>query len=143
MAPAAPLSGDILSRQARLVRWAELLERDPDRSIALLPPLWTLRQAARSTLATSRSALEIAYHDPILRVAGLHGASVPDVQAFFGLNDREFDRITACSRWIAERPAWQVAIRIRNIADPTAENRLFSAMLLVAFLLAAMIIFVR
>lgn len=141
--PTAPLPHGVLDRKARLFRWAELLERDPDRHVALLPPLWTIRREARDALNTSRSALEVAYHDPVFRVAGLHGASVADAQAFFGLNEREFDRITASSRWIYERPAWQIAVRIRNIADPRVENRLFVSMLLVAFLLAAIIIVMR
>lgn len=90
-----------------------------------------------------RSALELAYQDPILRVAGLHSTSLADIQTFFSLSDQELDRINAASRTVRERPAWQIALRIRNVADPTLENRLVAAMLLLSVLLAALIVIVR
>lgn len=126
----------LIDRRARLMRWAELLEREPERWIVLLPPTWTLSRNGRSEVDVSGSAIEVAYRDPVFRIAGFRAATLPEVQQFFGLSDEQLDRILAASWEADQRLAWQVAHRIRNVADPTRQIQLFIA----AMLLAALIV---
>lgn len=111
-------SGD---RRSRLVRWASLLERDPHRLIALLRPSWVAGDDI-SPMAANPSAIELAWANPVFRVTGLTGRSRTDVKSFFRLSDTELDRIASGSWRVPVRPAWQVAARIRNIADPRREK---------------------
>jgi hypothetical protein len=111
-------SGDYRSR---LVRWTSLLERDPHRLIALLRPSWAAGDDI-SPMAANPSAIDLAWADPGFRVTGLTGPSRTDVKSFFRLSDIELDRIASGSWRVPVRPAWQVAVRIRNVADPRHEK---------------------
>ena len=44
------------------------------------------------------------------------------MKSFFRLSDTELDRIASGSWRVPVRPAWQVAARIRNVADPRREK---------------------
>ena len=125
-------------RQHRLLRWATLLERNPHRIIGLLPPSWAGGDA-RGLIVDRPSAIDVAWDDVVLRVMGLAGRSRADVKAFFGLSDAELDRIAAGSWRCPIRPAWQVAVRIRNVEYPRLENRIVGSVF--AFLLAFCAIF--
>jgi hypothetical protein len=110
-------------RHSRLVRWASLLERDPHQLIALLRPSWAAGDDI-SPMATSPTAIDLAWVDPIFRVTGLKGRSRRDAKSFFQLSDTELDRIAAGSWRVPQRPAWQIATRIRNVAEPRQEKLL-------------------
>src|SRR3546814_5846439 len=73
-------------------------------------------------MTASPSAIDLAWADPVFRVTGLAGRSRGDVRAFLQLSDAELDRIAAGSWRVPLRPAWQVAARIRNVADPRPEK---------------------
>src|SRR3546814_3830974 len=70
------------------------------------------------------SAIDVAWSDVVLRVMGLAGRSRGEAKSFFGLSDAELDRIAAGSWRCPVRPAWQVAVRIRNVECPRLENRI-------------------
>ena len=108
-------------RRSRLARWASLLERDPHRLIALLRPSWAAGEDT-APMAASPSAIDLAWADPVFRVTGLTARSRADVKLFFRLSATELDRIASGSWRIPVRPAWQVAARIRNVADPRHER---------------------
>ncbi|MBY0519019.1 MAG: hypothetical protein K2P79_01180 [Sphingomonas sp.] len=118
-------------------RWASLLERDPHRLVALLRPSWAADDDI-SPMAASPSAVDLAWADPVFRVTGLAGRSRGDVKAFFQLSDAELDRIAAGSWRVPLRPAWQVAARIRNVADPRPEKLiLVGVMVMIASVVGA------
>lgn len=75
-------------------------------------------------MAASPSAIDLAWADPVFRVTGLKGRSRGDAKSFFQLSDAELDRIASGSWRVPMRPAWQVATRIRNVADQRQEKLL-------------------
>lgn len=117
-------------RRSRLERWASLLERDPHRLIALLRPSWAAGEDI-PPMAASPSSIDLAWADAVFRVTGLAGRSRGDVKSSFRLSDAELDRITAESWRVPMRPAWQVAARIRNVADPRPEKLLLVGVMIV------------
>jgi hypothetical protein len=132
--PMSPPSSD--DRRSRLVRWASLIERDPHQLIALLRPSWASGDDI-APVAGKPSAIDLAFADPVFRVTGLTGRSRADVKSFFRLSDTELDRIASGSWRIPLRPAWQVAARIRNVADPRNERLiLFGVMIMIVGVIA-------
>jgi hypothetical protein len=120
-----------------LARWASLLERDPHQLIALLRPSWAASEDI-APMAASPSAIDLAWADPVFRVTGLAGRSRGNVKSFFQLSDPELDRIAAGSWRVPLRPAWQVATRIRNVADPRPEKLiLVGVMVMIAGVIGA------
>lgn len=117
-------------RRSRFERWASLLERDPHRLITLLRPSWAAGEDI-PPIAASPSSIDLACPDSVFRVTGLAGRSRGEVRAFFQLSDAELDRITAGSWRVPMRPAWQVAARIRNVADPRPERLLLVGVMVV------------
>ncbi|CAM4228785.1 hypothetical protein NOLU111490_14125 [Novosphingobium lubricantis] len=80
-------------------------------------------------MVSSPSAIDIAWADPVFRVTGLRDRSRGAMTAFFGLSDAQFDRIASGSGRVPLRPAWQMAARIRNVADPRLERLLLIGIL--------------
>ena len=60
-----------LTRVQRLERWAEALERDPDRVLASLEEIEWKSEDERGAMRAERSPLTVAYEDPVLRAEGL------------------------------------------------------------------------
>ncbi|PZP12284.1 MAG: hypothetical protein DI607_09810, partial [Sphingomonas hengshuiensis] len=60
---------------------------------------------------------------------GLAGRSRGDVKSFFQLSDTELDRIASGSWRVPLRPAWQIATRIRNVADPRGEKLILAGVI--------------
>ena len=74
------------SRRERLERWAELLEREPDRRLRALHGIEHGTPDERLAYRADGSPLAVAYADPVLRAAGLAGDTVGDAAEFFGLS---------------------------------------------------------
>src|SRR3546814_818377 len=123
-------------RQHRLLRWATLLERNPHQIIGLLSPSWAGGDA-RGTMVDRPSAIDVAWSDVVLRVMGLAGRSRGEAKSFFGLSDAEPDRIAAGSWRCPVRPAWQFAVRIRNVACPRLENRIVGSVVALLLVICA------
>jgi len=60
-----------LTRVQRLERWAEALERDPDRVLTSLEEIEWKSEDERRAMRADGSALTVAYEDPVLRTEGL------------------------------------------------------------------------
>jgi hypothetical protein len=84
-APDLPASPG-LSRRERLERWAELLEREPERRLRALHGIEYGTPDERLAYRADGSPLAVAYADPVLRAAGLAGDTVGDAAGFFGLS---------------------------------------------------------
>ncbi len=82
-------------------------------------------------MVSNPSAIDIAWADPVFRVTGLKGRSRGAMKAFFGLSDAQFDRIASGSCRVPLRPAWQVAARIGNVADPRLKRPLLISILVI------------
>lgn len=103
-----------MTREARLARWAEALERQGGTVHALreteLAP-FRERLAARA----AGSALTIALADPVLRGAGLAGETYRDALGFFALSDAEAHFILCSCHAGETMSAREAAGRIRAI----------------------------
>jgi hypothetical protein len=74
------------SRRERLERWAELLEREPERRLRALHGIEHGTPDERLAYRADGSPLAVAYADPVLRAAGLAGDTVGNAAEFFGLS---------------------------------------------------------
>lgn len=76
-----------MSRAERLHRWAELLERRPERCLSTLAGTEHQRPAKRASMRSDGSPLTVAFEDPRLRAAGLRDDSYGEAKRFFELDD--------------------------------------------------------
>ena len=82
-----------LGRRERLERWADLLDRDPQRLINTVRELEFACRAAQADMRADGSALSIAYNDPLFRALGLTSDRLGDGREFFGLSDAQAHRL--------------------------------------------------
>src|SRR5215207_666788 len=76
-------------RVERLERWADALERDPDRVLTSIEEMEWKSEAERRALRADNSALTVAFEDPVLRAEGLASDRLGDAVAFFRLSDAD------------------------------------------------------
>lgn len=107
-------------------RWAALLERDPHKLVGLLRPSWASGNDL-TPLGGNPSAIDWAWDDPVVRVTGLEARSRESFKTCFGLSNTELDRIVSGSWGVPIRAAWQIAGRVRNVADPRPERMLMAS----------------
>ncbi|RDI61229.1 hypothetical protein DES45_102624 [Microvirga subterranea] len=114
-----PLRAPALSRRERLDRWAELLERDPDRLLKTLDEIEWKPKAERRQMRADGTALAVAYADPILRTDGLASDRFGDAVRFFQIS--EYDaHIVLCSCHGGESmKSEEAARRVRGIRSPS------------------------
>lgn len=107
-----------LDRKERLLRWADLLDREPLRRINLVHELEFAPYDVRGQMRADDSALSVAYADPLFRSLGLQSDRVGDGQAFFGLRESQTHRLLcSCMHGMAMR-AGDAAKLVRSIANP-------------------------
>lgn len=82
-----------MSRTERLERWAELLEREPDRRLGTLSGTEFAPYEARQAMRASGSPLTVAFEDVAFRAAGLTDDSYGEAKRFFSLSDRQLHNI--------------------------------------------------
>ncbi len=70
-----PLARDRMSKRQRLARWAEALERAPQRYLRSLFETEYMSPRRRYALREDNSPLTVAFEDPVLRAEGLEGCS--------------------------------------------------------------------
>src|SRR3712207_6254955 len=78
-----------MTRQERLKRWVEALERDPDRQLSSLDEIEWQPLAHRRAIRADNSALTVAFEDPLLRAEGLASDKLGDGGDFFELSPGE------------------------------------------------------
>lgn len=76
-----------MTRQERLQRWIELLERDPTRRLNSLGEIEYKPPAERALIRENNSPLTVAYEDPVLRADGLVSDRLGDAMRYFELSD--------------------------------------------------------
>ncbi len=107
-----------LTRVQRLERWAEALEREPDRVLTSLEEIEWKAEDDRGAMRADGSALTVAYEDPVLRTEGLASDRLEDATAFFRLTDAEAHFALCSCVYGQTMQAGVAARRVRMIARP-------------------------
>ena len=107
-----------LTRVERLERWAEALERDPDRMLTSLEEIEWKAEDERGAMRAECSPLTVAYEDPVLRADGLASDRLGDATAFFRLTDHEAHFALCSCVYGQTMQAGVAARRVRMIAHP-------------------------
>ena len=102
-----------MSRSERLERWAELLERNPDRRLSTLHQTEYQPARGRAAMRSDGSPISVAFADPVLRAAGLENDSYGEAKRFFELTDRQLHEIICYCHFGATVSAATAARHIR------------------------------
>lgn len=105
----------VLSKRERLDRWAELLEREPDRMLRTLDEIEWQPKAVRHAMRADNSALSVAFADPVLRANGLASDRLGDALAFFEVTEHEAHIVLCSCHGGATMRAEDAARRVRGI----------------------------
>ena len=108
----------VMSRCDRLERWAECLERDPQRPLRSLDGIEYGPEAQRREVRENNSPLSIAFADPVLREEGLKGDKLGDALDFFDMSQNEAHRVLCSCMHGRTMQAGDVARRVRGIMTP-------------------------
>jgi hypothetical protein len=106
--------GQIMSRDERLKRWAELLEHNPRRHLATLPQTENQPLRWRATMRADGSPMSVAFEDPVLRAAGLENDSYGEAKRFFELTDHQLHRAICYCHFGATVSAATAAYYVRK-----------------------------
>ena len=104
-----------MSRGERLERWAELLERNPDRRLSTLHQTEYQPVRARGAMRGDGSPISVAFEDPVLRAAGLENDNYGEAKRFFELTDRQLHEIICYCHFGATVTAATAARHIRAV----------------------------
>src|SRR3954467_7056757 len=107
-----------LTRVQRLERWAEALEREPDRVLTSLEEIEWKAEPERRDMRADDSALTVAFEDPVLRAEGLASDRLGDAATFFRLTDAEAHFALCSCVYGHSMQAGVAARRVRMIAHP-------------------------
>jgi predicted protein tyrosine phosphatase len=126
-----------MSRRERLERWAELLERQPNRRLSTIEGTEFGRRREREAKRADSSPLTVAFEDPLLGVEGLRGDRVGDAVEFFDLSHDEVHRLVCyCHHGLTVSPG-TVAARVRMMAQRNERATLSSRGMVIGGLSAA------
>jgi len=105
-----------LSREARLNRWADLLEEWGARPLKLFTRVEYQPEAERTAVRQDDSPVTTAYADPVLREAGLAGDTFGDAVSFFELSQREAHELLCDCHYFGKMDGSMAARRVRQLA---------------------------
>ncbi|MDB5407308.1 MAG: hypothetical protein JWL84_2220 [Rhodospirillales bacterium] len=128
VATITPASAPSMSRRERLERWAELLERHPERLLTPLQRLEFLPSSERLAFRADNSPLSVAFEDPLLRQHGLASDRFGDAARFFELPTQQAHYLLCDCHYQRAVTAAQVASRIRSIATRVTFAELWNRM---------------
>ena len=107
-----------MSREERLARWVEALEREPKRILRPLHGIEFRKPDERRAIRADNSPLTVAYEDPVLRSEGLAGDQLGDAVDFFQLTEHEaHTAFCSChlgSAFEASHAAWRIKALIKR-----------------------------
>jgi hypothetical protein len=106
-----------LTRNERLERWIDLLERDPTRRLNALGEIEYKPPAERALVRADDSPLTVAYEDPVLRTEGLSSDRLGDAMNFFEMSDNEAHRALCSCLGGRTMEARAFAQRIRGVTS--------------------------
>lgn len=114
-----------LSRRERLLRWAELLRREDWKLLQPLRFVEFYAPSERGRLRGEQTPLAIAFADPVLREDGLSGDRLGDIEAYFGLSEREAHFLLCDCHWHGQMTGRAAAKRVRAVASTNPISRLW------------------
>ena len=126
-----------MSRRERLERWAELLERQPNRRLSTIEGTEFGSRREREAKRSDDSPLTVAFEDPVLRAAGLRGDRVGDAVEFFDLSHDEVHRLVCYCHYGRMVSPGTVAARVRMMARQDEPATLSSRGMVIGSLAAA------
>ncbi|WP_269931936.1 hypothetical protein [Aminobacter sp. HY435] len=103
-----------MNRTQRLERWAQLLEREPERRLGTLSGTEYASREARHALRAGGSPITVAFDDPVFRSAGLADDSYGEAKRFFDLSDRQLHNIVCYCHFGETVRSSSAARRIRT-----------------------------
>jgi hypothetical protein len=106
---------DVMSRRERLERWAELLERNPQRLLATLHQTEYQPAAERAIMRGDGSPISVAFEDAVLRAAGLESDSYGEAKLFFELSDHQLHKLVCYCHFGATVSAATAARYLRGV----------------------------
>ncbi len=109
-----------MTRAEKLLRWAQVLEQDPQRSLQTLRETEYRPDEERAAMRADGTAISVAFADPVLRAAGLEGDTYGDARGFFELSDRHLHRLVCFCHFGTRVDAGTVAYGVRSLADRSA-----------------------
>lgn len=121
-----------MTRRARLDRWAELLDKEPQRRLRTLEELEYVRHSERALMRGDDTPLTVAFADPVLRAAGLKSDRYGDATAFFDLSEGDAHRLLCSCLNGRVMESARVAKRVRAIADRSREKLMLAGLSIAA-----------
>jgi len=112
----AEIHGARMSKQQRLGRWADLLERHAGRILTSLIEVEYLSPRERAEMQIGNSALSVAFEDPMLRAEGLKSDKFGDAVNFFELSEEEAHWVVCYCHHGRQVDARTVAGVVRDLA---------------------------
>jgi hypothetical protein len=89
----------LVSRDARLTRWADLLDMVSNSRLSTLHETEYQPAITRRALRADGSPISVAFKDPMLRAAGLENDTYGEAKRFFELSDRQLHHVTCYCRF--------------------------------------------
>ncbi len=100
----------------KLLRWAELLEARPDRSLTTLHGTEYEVGAVRDAMRSDDSPISVAFADPVLRAAGMTDDTYGEAKRFFGISDHDLHEALCYCHYGPSIQAGTAARSVRGIA---------------------------
>jgi hypothetical protein len=116
LAGVAEIHSAQMSKQQRLLRWADLLERQANRILNSLMEVEYAPPQARAEMQVDNSALSVAFEDPVLRAEGLKSDKFGDAANFFELSEDEAHWVVCYCHHGRQVDARTVAGVVRDLA---------------------------
>ena len=103
-----------MTRNQRLERWAELLEKNPDRALVALEGTEHLSRGARHVCRAADSPIRVAFDDPLLRGEGMQNDTYGEAKSFFQISDWRLHEIVCDCRTGSTMQASRAAHQVRK-----------------------------
>ena len=118
-----------MSKQERLMRWADLLEENSHQSLRSLYETEYASLRNRAAMREDHSPLTVAFEDPLLRAQGLQSDSYGDAIKFFGLSDGDLHYVVCYCLYGHTMTPKTVALRVRALARKASRRAIWQRMM--------------
>jgi hypothetical protein len=102
-----------MTRDERLARWAENLEREPGRCLSSLAGTEHQASGTRAMMRGADSPIALAFADATLRDEGMKDDTYGEAKRFFGLTDRQLHDVVCYCHFGETVRAATAASRVR------------------------------
>ena len=107
-----------MTRRQRIERWADLLDRDPERRLRTLGEIELKAPSERPLMRAPDSPITVAFEDPVLRAEGLAGDRLGDAMTFFEISEVDAHRLMCSCMNGWSMASGKVGKQVRRMADP-------------------------